>query len=82
MDKYFKILAREFLSMAFVNSHGCCGHKHKISLCITHDIVRSIQHRDNMYKKKHKMTNPHSPEFDIQKINLKTYNSILQKVSG
>ncbi len=53
-------------------------YKHKISAWITHGIERSIQYRDNMYKK-HKMTNPHSPEFDIQKINLKTYNSILKK---
>ncbi len=53
-------------------------HKRNISAWITHGIVRSIQYRDNMYKK-HKMTNPHSPEFDIHKINLKTYNSILNK---
>ncbi len=53
-------------------------HKHKISVWITHGIVWSIQYRDNMYKK-HKMTNTHSPEFDIQKINLKKYNSILKK---
>ncbi len=51
-------------------------HKHKMCAWITHSIIRSIQYRDNLYKK-HKMTNPHSSEFDIQNINLKTYNTIL-----
>ncbi len=45
---------------------------------ITKGIIRSIQYRDNLYKK-HKMTASNSPEFDIQKINLKTYNNILKK---
>ncbi len=55
--------------------------KPKMSAWIMHGIVRSIQYRDNLYKK-HKMTSPHFLEFDIQNINLKTYNSILKKVSG
>ncbi len=45
---------------------------------ITKGIIRSIQYRDNLYKN-HKMTASNSPEFDIQKINLKTYNNILKK---
>ncbi len=49
-----------------------------MSAWITHAIIRSIEYRDNLYKR-HKMTNPHSIEFDIQKINLTTYNTI-QKV--
>ncbi len=35
-------------------------------------------YRDNLYKK-HKMTATNSPTFDIQKINVKTYNNILRK---
>ncbi len=53
-------------------------HNHKMSEWITHDIVRSLQYQDNLYKK-HKMTRTHSPEFEIQNINLKTYNTILKK---
>ncbi len=49
-----------------------------MSAWITYGIVRSIQYRDNLYKKQ-KMTSPHSSEFDIQNINLKTYNTILKK---
>ena len=53
-------------------------HKHKISPWITRGILRSIQFRDNLYKN-YKMTDPNTPEFDIQKTNLATYNSILKK---
>ncbi len=50
-------------------------YKHKISPWITIGILLSIQYRDNLYKK-HKMADPTLAEFDIQKINLKTYNNI------
>ncbi len=53
-------------------------HKHKISPWITRRILKSIQYRDNLYKT-HKMTNPNTPEFDIQNTNLGTYNSILKR---
>ncbi len=49
-----------------------------MSAWITHGIIRSIQYRDYLYEK-HKMTRSHSLEFDIQNINLKTYNTILKK---
>ena len=53
-------------------------YKHKISPWITRGILQSIQYKDNLYKK-HKMTDPTLPEFDIQKLNLKTYNNILKR---
>lgn len=53
-------------------------HKHKKSPWITLGIIRSINFRDNLYKK-HKMTDPQTPEFDTQKVNLKTCNTILKK---
>ncbi len=52
-------------------------HKHKISPWITCGILKSIQYRDNLYKN-HKMTDPNTPEFDIQKTNLGMYTSILK----
>ena len=53
-------------------------YKHRMSPWITHGIVKSIQYRDNLYKK-HKMTQPETPEFDAQKVNLKAYNTILKR---
>ncbi len=53
-------------------------YKHKISPWIMRGILQSIQYRDNLYKK-HKMTDAALPEFDIRRINLKTYNNVLKK---
>jgi hypothetical protein len=53
-------------------------HKHKKSSWVTQGIIKSIHYRDGLYKK-HKMTDPISSEYDIQKINLQTYNTILKK---
>ncbi len=53
-------------------------HKHKISPWITRGILKSIQYRDNL-SKNHKMTDPNTLEFDIQKTNLGMYNSILKR---
>jgi len=53
-------------------------YKHKMSPWITQGIIKSILYRDKLYKK-HKMTDPYSLDFTIQKINLKTYNTILNK---
>ncbi len=52
-------------------------YKHKKSNLVTHGIIKSIHYRDNLYKE-HKMTEPNSEQFPIQKINLKTYNNILK----
>jgi hypothetical protein len=53
-------------------------YKHKKSKWITKGIIKSIQFRDNLYRI-HKMTNPDSVLFTVQKINLNTYNNILKK---
>ena len=53
-------------------------YKHKKTKWITTGIIKSIQFRDHLYKT-HKMTNPDSEVFNIQKINLYTYNNILKK---
>ncbi len=53
-------------------------YKHKKCKWITHGIIKSIHFRDNLYKK-HKTTNPDSPEYEIIGTNLKTYNNILKK---
>jgi hypothetical protein len=52
--------------------------KHKKTKWITFGLIKSINHRDTMYKKL-KLTNPDSPEFIIKKANLKSYNSILKR---
>ncbi len=51
-------------------------YKHKKSKWITYGIIKSIQTRDNMYKK-YKMTDPNANNYYTLKTNLKTYNIIL-----
>ncbi len=53
-------------------------YKHKKSKWISHGIIKSIQTKDNMYKK-YKMTDPNSTNYYTLKTNLKTYNTILKK---
>ncbi len=53
-------------------------HKHKIPTWISRGILMSIQYRDILYKN-HKMTDPNTLEFEIQKTNLATYNNILKR---
>ncbi len=52
-------------------------YKHKKSKWVTFGIIKSIQFRDNLYKKI-KMTDPTSIEFARLQINLNTYNKILK----
>ena len=52
--------------------------KHKKSPWITYGIINSINYRDGLYKKL-KCTNPESANYQTDKINLKTYNTILKK---
>lgn len=53
--------------------------KHKKSKWITQSIIKSINFRDNLYKKL-KMTDPNSTEYATLKTNLKTFNNILKKI--
>lgn len=53
-------------------------HKHKKSKWITHSLIKSIKYRDALYKK-HKKTKQTSPEYQTQKTNLATFNTILKK---
>ena len=53
-------------------------YKHKKSSWITYGIIHSLHFRDKLHKT-HKMTDPTSEEFEIQKLNLKTYNNILKQ---
>ena len=52
-------------------------YKHKRNNWITHGIIKSIKFRDNLYKQV-KMTNTNSPQYDILRRNLSTYNAILK----
>ncbi len=53
-------------------------YKHKKSKWITHEIIKSIQTRDNMYKK-YQMTDDNLTNYYTLKTNLKSYNTILKK---
>ena len=53
-------------------------YKHKKNNWISNGILRSIKFRDNLYKKL-KCTSHESPLYGPTKINLKTYNQILNK---
>ena len=53
-------------------------HKHKKAGWSTHGIIRSIVFRDKLYRTL-KQTNQESPEFEIVKTNLKTFNKLLKK---
>lgn len=53
-------------------------YKHKVTPWITFGIIKSIKYRDKLYKSL-KALHPDSIEYSNQKINLKTYNSILSK---
>ncbi len=51
-------------------------YKHKKNKWIISRIIKSIQYRDNLYKKL-KMTHHGSTQYAIYKVNLDTYNNIL-----
>ena len=53
-------------------------YKHKLSPWITSGIIKSIKFRDQLYKKM-KSCLPDSESYATQRINLNTYNSMLQK---
>ena len=53
-------------------------YKHKKSPWITSGIIKSIQYKDNLYKK-YRMSDPNSVVHETLKINLKTYNNILKQ---
>ncbi len=52
--------------------------KHKKSKWITFGIIKSINYRDDLYKKL-KMTHPEAIQYTALKTNLDTYNNILKK---
>ena len=54
-------------------------YKHKCSPWITQGILASIRFKDKLYHKS-KKTSRDSPEFEVNKSNLKTYNGILDKL--
>ena len=53
-------------------------HKHKLSPWITTEIMHSIKFRDRIYQQL-KSLDPNSPQHEQQEINLRTYNTILQR---
>ncbi len=62
------------------NKHMTCKYnmyKHKQSKWITNGTIKYIRYRDNLNKRL-KMADPNSIEFNIQTINLNTYNNILK----
>ena len=52
-------------------------YRHKKSNWITKGLLKSIRFRDNLYKKM-KLTNPTSRDYEVMRINLKTYNRIIK----
>ena len=52
--------------------------KHKLNPWITNGILRSIAHKDYLYKQLHK-TNRNSLEYNTLETNLRTYQAILRK---
>ncbi len=54
-------------------------YNHKMSPWITKGILQSIKYKDELHQK-HKMTDPHSTEFDTQTVNLKTYNNLRKAI--
>ena len=52
--------------------------KHKLSKWITKGIIRSINTRNDMYRKLRK-TSPDSEDFQTRTTNLKTFNTILKR---
>ena len=52
--------------------------KHKLSKCIAKGIIRSINTRNDTYRKLRK-TSPDSEDFQTRKTNLKTFNTILKR---
>ena len=53
-------------------------HKHKKSKWITNGILKSLNHKDKLYKK-YRSTPLNTPEYETNKINYKTYNNILKR---
>ena len=53
-------------------------YKHKKSSWITQGLLKSIRYRDHLYKQL-KLTNPDTVEYEVIKINLKSYNDILKR---
>ena len=53
-------------------------HKHKRSRWITRGIIKSVAFRDKM-RFKLKATNQDTPEYQVLKVNLSTYNNILKR---
>ena len=53
-------------------------YKHKKSTWITQGLLISISYRDKLYKQA-LLTNPDLPEYQVLKINLKSYNVILKR---
>ncbi len=53
-------------------------YKHKRTTWITSGIIKSIQYRDNLYKKL-EMTHHCSTQFAIYKVNIDTHNNILKR---
>ncbi len=53
-------------------------YKHKKSSWVKQGLLKSIRYRDKLYKQL-KLTNPDTVEYEVLKINLKSYNDILKR---
>ena len=53
-------------------------YRHKVTPWITFGIMKSIKYRDKLYRSL-KLLHPDTTEYSNQKLNLKTYNTILRK---
>ena len=75
-NKFVNIICSAKTKHLPINTVKFHKHKHKRSPWITNGVIRSIKFRDNLYKQL-KRTNQDTPEFHTLKLNLKTYNKIL-----
>ena len=74
------------ISSRLLSIHLCLGrpllllnkYKHTKSPWITQGLLKSIRYRDKLYKQL-KLTNPDTVEYEVLKINLKSYNAILKR---
>ena len=82
-NRNYEILENEIVSA--IDRHSCIKrvrfnkHRHKKNPWITRGIIRSIRHRDKLYKEI-KQTEINGANYDTLKVNLSSYNRLLKKL--
>ena len=76
--KFEKVLSASFKKNFPEKRIKVNKHKHKLSPWITTGVIKSIEFRDNLYKKLNACTTD-SPEYEPNQYNLKIYNGYLRQ---